>query len=421
VSVLDELATPRVERLGALARRVQEVDYPELEPLSVYLDRGVVRRADHSDNHNVLGADLAKYQRVLPGDLVFNRLRTWQGGFGASNHEGIVSPAYVVLRPDVADARYLDYVLHSAPYLAELTRLSKWMPPSQFDILWADLKTVPVPKADVEKQRRIADFLDDRVAQIDRIIAARRQQVELVEAAFLRASLDTVRGIDVRGQRRDSGLEWLGDIPDSWPMLTVNMEFSVDLGKMLDEKAQSGMHPLPYLRNTNVQWDRVVVDDLKVMDIAVVERERFTVRQGDLLICEGGQPGRAAMWDGRIQPVGYQKALHRARSRGRSRPEWLLECLRSAVTLDAFAAENGQTTIGHLTNEQLRSQRFPFPDPPVQATQLQKMADYRAQRDSGSRALTRSIDLLTEYKTSLITAAVTGELDVTTAGSGIPR
>src|SRR5690606_24552908 len=113
---------------------------------SVYLDAGVVPRSTRDDNHNRLGADLSSYLVVEPGDIVFNKLRTWQGGLGMSRFRGIVSPAYFVCRPiRQFEPRFLHYLLRSAPYLAEFTRISKFMPPSQFDILWDDLRLVPIP------------------------------------------------------------------------------------------------------------------------------------------------------------------------------------------------------------------------------------------------------------------------------------
>ncbi|HET9873918.1 MAG TPA: hypothetical protein VFP89_15140 [Propionibacteriaceae bacterium] len=272
----------------------------------------------------------------------------------------------------------------------------------------------------IEEQRRIADFLDDRVARIDRIVAARRGQIASLQSRVARRSFETVAGFNERGERRASGLGWLGSVPADWPVLPVSAEFVVELGKMLDEKRQSGEHPVPYLRNANVQWDRVDTSDLKYMDIGPGEFERFSLWPGDLLVCEGGQPGRSAIWDGSITPLAYQKALHRARSRGHTRSSWLLECLRVAVSMNVFAIENGQTTIGHLTNEQLRGQRFPFPDPEVQDRLLSELAASRSATLQIALEIDRSIDLLTEYKSSLVTAAVTGELDVTTAGSGIP-
>ncbi len=277
-----------------------------------------------------------------------------------------------------------------------------------------------VPVWALELQRRIADFLDDRVSLIDRIIAARRQQVTMVMESSSRLSYDCVRGASIEGERRDCRLDWLGSVPQTWPVVSVGSQFTVELGKMLDDKRQTGDHRLPYLRNTNVQWDEISVDDLKEMDIPALEYSRYTVDAGDLLICEGGQPGRSAIWPGSVRPIGFQKALHRARSRGRSLPQWLLECLRVAVDLDVFVAASGQTTIAHLTNEQLRGQRFPFPEPRIQMALLQELNEKRRDMKNVIAGLAQSNNLLMEYKSSLITAMVSGELDVTTANLRIP-
>ena len=316
------------------------------------------------------------------------------------------------------DRRFIAYWMQSNDYWAQIEAGAVRSTIDNFSA--SKYRALLAPDMSVEEQRRIADFLDDRVARIDQMITARNQQTARLEATLVRASFDAVRGA---GQlaRRESGLAWLGTIPNSWPLVTVATEFRVDLGKMLDEKRQTGTSAIPYLRNTNVQWDHVDVSDLKEMDIDRTERERYCVRPGDLLICEGGQPGRSAVWLGELAPLGFQKALHRARSRGRSRPGWLLECLRVAAHLNVFAVENGQTTIGHLTNEQLRSFRLPFPDPSEQDRALERLHSCQAEVRGTQAALTTGVELLLEYKQSLITAAVTGELDVTTAGSGIPN
>ena len=282
-----------------------------------------------------------------------------------------------------------------------------------------DLLDFRVPNRSLDEQQRIADFLDDRVARIDQIITARQQQIRKLDALAARLSYEAVVGAH-EVDRRPSALTWTPTVPVDWPVLTVGSQFEVELGKMLDESRQTGDHPVRYLRNTNVQWDVIEVDDLKSMDIAPHEFDRYSVKAGDLLICEGGQPGRAALWDGRIEEMGFQKALHRARTRGRSAPEWLLECLRVCVDLNVFAVENGQSTIGHLTNEQLRATRFPFPE---RAEQLRLMHGLSVSRRAVSAARDTSemsIARLTEYKQSLITAAVTGEFDVTTASTRIP-
>lgn len=170
------------EPLGYMAPRVNDSGRGDLQPLSVFLGAGVVRRADRDDNHNALGSDLDKYLHVQPGDLVFNKLRTWQGGLGASKYEGIVSPAYYVLRTGVRlDARFAHYMLISSPYLAELTRLSKFMPPSQFDLPWELLKRLPMLVAPLEEQRRIADFLDDVEESFGLRVNLENQGIRLLE------------------------------------------------------------------------------------------------------------------------------------------------------------------------------------------------------------------------------------------------
>lgn len=314
--------------------------------------------------------------------------------------------------------RYLTWAARSRPVLDHFTNNSNGI--SRYGLSTSGLMAAPIPFPSFEEQRRIADFLDGRVARIDRIIAARQRQIGCLRQVQAKWSFDAIRGGGL-SERKDSGAPWLGTIPKDWPMLSVVSQFQVDLGKMLDEKSQTGTYAVPYLRNTNVQWDVIDTSDLKSMDISPEEMSRFTVQRGDLLICEGGQPGRAAMWDGLESPLGYQKALHRARSRGRSLPEWLLECLRAGVDQEAIVSSSGQTTIAHLPNDQLRATKFPFPDPAVQRDQLARLKSLRTKSSEAISAIERQCLAMKEYKQSLITAAVTGEFDVTTASTKIPE
>jgi len=143
--------------LGRLGTRVSQDGNPHLEPLSVYLNIGVIPRSSREDNKNQLGSDMSKYQRVEAGDLIFNKLRTWQGGFGIAKQTGIVSPAYYVFRleKDYINPDFVDLLLKSPMYLAAITRFTKWMPPSQFDTSWDDLKNLPVIFPSITEQNEI--------------------------------------------------------------------------------------------------------------------------------------------------------------------------------------------------------------------------------------------------------------------------
>jgi len=399
-----------------------------------------VRLCNYTDvyNNRVITADLpfmaatASPERVtafrlLDGDTVITKDSETAEDIGVAAYidqppsDLICGYHLAILRPGpLLHPRFLTWSMRSGPVRECLASNATGM--TRVGLTYDAIDRSPIHLASLEVQRKIADFLDDQISRIDRVVSARREQAALADSTFDRLVLEAIGGARACEDRRPSGLPWLGTVPASWPVLPVSSQFDTALGKMLDERRQTGAHPLPYLRNMNVQWDRIEIHDLKVMDIAPSDYTRYTVRAGDLLICEGGQPGRAAIWDGAITPLGFQKALHRARSRGRSEPRWLLHCLRAAVAMNAFAGENGVTTIGHLTGEQLRAQRFPFPDPQVQRILVAELDDAMAQRDQLKAGLARSTALLSEYKQSLITAAVTGDFDAATAsGRRIPE
>lgn len=278
-------------------------------------------------------------------------------------------------------------------------------------IYMPDIERIAVPAPSVPVQEKVADFLDAETARIDALIAKKRRVCELMNERALRRVWDAVRGAQQSGRRRQSGLEWLGNVPDAWPVLAVSSQFEVLLGKMLDQRKVTGQHLRTYLRNTNVQWDSIQADDLRQMDFMPHERTRFRVLPGDLLVCEGGEPGRAAIWQG-IGEIYYQKALHRCRPRGYSLARWLFYCLRAATALNVFAATGNVTTISHLTGEQLRAQRFPFPDQSTQRRIIAYLDAAGEQDQSLLRVVGRQIELLQERRQALITAAVTGQLEV---------
>ncbi len=223
------------------------------------------------------------------------------------------------------------------------------------------------------------------------------------------------RAIETYGEYKDSRVEWLGNVPAHWDVASLRHRNDQRLGKMLDAKRISGEHLRPYLRNVDVQWDRVNVSGLPRMDISAAELGRYTLEAGDLLVCEGGEVGRSAVWAGEIQVCGYQKALHRLRphDKGRDLPRFLLHSLRLAASRGAFT-DGQKSTIDHLTGETLRRHRFVFP-PLAEQTAIVRLLDYLDRRVR--RYIQRKeklIALLEEQKQAVIHQAVTGQIDVRT-------
>lgn len=213
---------------------------------------------------------------------------------------------------------------------------------------------------------------------------------------------------------KHSGIDWLGEIPAHWDVAPVYARYEVALGKMLDAKRVTGDSSGPYLRNIDVQWDAVNTEDLPEMDFAPSERDRYLLRPGDLLVCEGGEVGRTAIWRGAMAECFYQKAIHRLRPRSvRETPRFFYYLMYTLAKRGVFVAGGNPNTINHLTAVQLRQCRLPFA-PRSEQHAIARFLDRETARIDGLVAKKeRLIELLQEKRAALITRAVTRGLDPT--------
>ncbi|MGH4012926.1 MAG: restriction endonuclease subunit S [Pseudonocardiaceae bacterium] len=176
-------------------------------------------------------------------------------------------------------------------------------------------------------------------------------------------------------------------VPRGWTVKSLDQLAETALGKMLDRGKSRGLAQVPYLRNVNVQWDSIDTSNLLTMELADNERERFGVRPGDLLVCEGGEVGRAAIWNGSEEYLAYQKALHRVRSRGGLDLKflrYLLEHYRHDGTLARYSTGS---TIAHLPQQKL--QALPVPHPPLteQKRIVEMLEDHLSRLDAALETL----------------------------------
>jgi type I restriction enzyme S subunit len=149
-------------------------------------------------------------------------------------------------------------------------------------------------------------------------------------------------------------------VPPSWCWIRFAAVGEQRLGKMLDQKGNRGQLK-PYLRNTNVQWMRFALDDIKQLRLEVDELEEYRLRPGDLLICEGGEPGRCAIWRDRDCEMYFQKALHRVRPREGILAEYLAICLQVDAQNGVLERAFTGATIKHLTGRSLSEYSIPIP------------------------------------------------------------
>ena len=210
----------------ALFVEVKERDHPDEQMLSVTITKGIIRQqtllADSSkkDSSN---QDKSAYKLVRPGDIAYNKMRAWQGAIGASDYQGIVSPAYVVQRPrEGAHPRYLHHLLRTPAFAKEAERWSygitsdMWsLRPEHFKMIYGCLPSLP-------EQSTIVRFLDHVDRHIRRYIRAKKELIELLneqkQAIIHRA---VTRGLDPNVRLKPSGVEWLGDVPEHWEVMPL--------------------------------------------------------------------------------------------------------------------------------------------------------------------------------------------------------
>lgn len=151
--------------------------------LSLYREYGIVPKDSRDDNHNVTSEDVSDYRYVRVGDFVVNKMKAWQGSVAVSDYEGIVSPAYFVYEfsDDLINKRYFHYLMRNKTYATEFRRLSGGIREGQWDLPSEALNNTIILLPPLDEQQEIADYLDNKCAEIEQIIADKKSQIETLD------------------------------------------------------------------------------------------------------------------------------------------------------------------------------------------------------------------------------------------------
>ncbi len=210
----------------------------------------------------------------------------------------------------------------------------------------------------------------------------------------------------------ESGVSWLGTVPEHWEATSVKRHYNIRLGKMLQNRPIGPEDvEVHYLKAQNVQWFSVHMSDTPRMWASPKEISRYGVAVGDLLVCEGGEGGRAGIVRQLLDVHIIQNALHRVRAYQHSCNDFLQYVMSTISATGWFDAINNKATIAHFTREKFSTLGIPVPPYPEQAAIVRFLdyIDHRIRRYI--RAKKKLITLLEEYKQAIINQAVTKGLD----------
>ena len=388
--------------LWSLYRRIDRSGRPDLPLLSVYRDHGVVLRAGREDNYNKPGADLSRYKIVSKGDLVINKMKTWQGSLGVSAFDGIVSPAYFVAKRvgDMHD-RFMHHLLRSQPLIAEYGARSKGIRPAQWDLPWEEFASIKVRLPHTATQRAIADYLDTETGRIDALITKKRRMIDLLQYRLVSLATQLVNGGD--GEQK-SGIPSIPYIPRQWKSLR-NKAFMHEPNKR-SKTGEEEMLSVSHLTGVTPRSEKTVY---------MFEAESTVgyklVQPGDLAV--------NTMW-------AWMGAAGVSQHHGIVSPSYGVYRIDQSIVLPAYfdllvrtpayicemtRYSRGVTSSRlRLYPDQLLALRTPVPPKGEQHEIIQQFEAAAEKGRSAIDALDRQVELLAERRQALITAAVSGKL-----------
>ena len=367
--------------------------FPNETVLSLYRDLGVIPKDSREDNHNVTSEDTSNYKFVEEGDFVINKMKAWQGSMAISDYKGIVSPAYYVCKVinSKVDKKYIHYLLRNESYKVEYMRLSTGMRIGQWDLNINDFLQINTIIPSVLEQQSIATYLDQKCGEIDELITLQEEMITKLQSYKQSVITEAVtKGLDKNVPLKDSGIKWIGKIPEHWKITRVQYLAQLKSGYNLttEEITDNGLYPVYGGNGIRGYYDKYFLEG----DYVLIGR------QGAL--CGNINYSTSKSWATEHAVVCYPKIKYVTR--------WFGELLR-VMNLNQYSLAAAQPG---LAVERIKL----LPIPIIPLSEQQAIADYLDQKCSEIDELIsikqQKIEKLKEYKKSLIFECVTGKRKV---------
>jgi type I restriction enzyme S subunit len=349
-------------------------------------------------------------------DVLFSKLRPYLAKAVNPDFSGAASPEFLVLEPNKFEPRYLLYVLLSAPFIQRVdsSTYGAKMPRAS----WEFIGNIRVPCPDISVQRQLSNWIKGEVQKIDETLEILNELSVKAEEYSTTIVTNSIHGKSSTPNSGNMSIhEWLNNVPSSWNVTKLkyisDIQTGVTKGGFSNQEEKVSV---PYLRVANVQDGYLDLSDIKEIEIPPSDVDKYQLRPGDILMNEGGdfdKLGRGAVWNGEIEPCVHQNHVFAVRPHNEDQSEWISKLTESPIYKHYFSMKSKQSTnLASLSVSSLKETPIVLPPRKKRQKLLKKINN----EESNTAQIKESADLmmkvLMEKRQALITAAVTGQIDM---------
>jgi len=382
--------------------------------LSLMANVGVIRYEDKGDVGNKKPDDLAKCKVVRPGNLVINSMNYGIGSYGLSPYSGVCSPVYIVLNPlkDVVDKRYALRVFEDKQFQTWAQSFGNGILAHRSAIGWDDLKNIKVALPPLFEQRILSRFLDHETTKIDALIHEQERLIELLqEKRQAVISHAVTKGLNPDVPMKDSEVEWLGEVPAHWRVLALR--------RLVNEHKQGYYTTAGYvddgiklLRITDLEADGRLSLSRCPQVPNTPETKNYIMEYGDVVFARTGGAGSFGVFEHSEEAVFASYLIRFRFNRAQVSPGFLRHLLLSDVFQKQVASQIHGGVNQNIHAEDIKNVSVALPSMDEQYRIGLYLDDLESQYKALSEEAWKSVELFKERRSALISAAVTGKIDV---------
>lgn len=385
--------------------KVSDVDYP---PLSVTRN-GILPQLESAAKTK----DGDNRKLVKAGDFVINSRSDRKGSSGVSNSDGSVSLISIVLEPRNIHPKFCHHLLKSYAFIEEYYRVGRGIVADLWTTRYNEMRTIILAVPTYDEQFLIANFLDQKTAQIDAAIAIKEQQIELLkERKQIIIQQAVTQGLDPNVPMKDSGVEWIGQIPEHWEVVKLSYVAKIDAGSTPSRSNSSYWGGnIPWIKTGEVNYNTIFGSEECITTAGLKGSSLRLAPIGTLLMAMYGQGvtrGRVAVLG---IPATYNQACCGITFKSRINVEFARFFFIAAYNY--IRDDGNETSQMNLSAGYISSLRIVVPGLDEQSIIIKFLDDFSLSVDEAVSLQVKQIQKLKEYKTTLINSAVTGKIKIT--------